>query len=107
MTVSLNVIVMDMVDEDKDNKLDKVDPHLGLDNTHDIHNTLLNVMNGLQSSLRRGGMYDANYEIEGNPVAQLFEDRFENKVTGWSMTVNINMPNNDMALINADGSQCQ
>ena len=107
MTVSLNVIVMDIVDDDKDDKQDKTEPHLGLDNTHDIHNTLLNVINGLQSSLRRGGMYDANYEIEGNPVAQLFEDRFENKVTGWSMTVNINMPNNDMALINADGSQCQ
>jgi len=107
MTVSLNVIVMDMVDDDKDDKQDLSDPHLGLDNTHDIHNTLLNVVNGLQSSLRRGGMYDDNFEIEGNPVAQLFEDRFENKVTGWSMTVNINMPNNDMALINADGSQCQ
>ena len=43
---------MDIVDEDKDNKLDKTDPHLGLDNTHDIHNTLLNVVNGLQSSLQ-------------------------------------------------------
>lgn len=106
MTASLNIIVMDMVDDDKDNKLDKVDPHLGLDNTHDIHNSLLNVVNGLQSSLRRGGLYDANFEIEGDPQAQLFEDRFENKVTGWSMIVNINMPNNDMGLINADGSQC-
>ena len=54
----------------------------------------------------RGGLYDEMYEIDGNPVAQLFEDRFENKVTGWSMIVNINIPNNDMALINADGSQC-
>ena len=106
MTVSLNVIVMDVVDEEKEDKQDSSNPHLGLDNTHDIHNTLLNVVNGLQSSLRRGGLYDANYEIEGNPTAQLFEDRFENKVTGWSMTVNINMPNNDMALINADGTQC-
>ena len=106
MTVSLNIIVMDIVDDEKDDKLSKDNPHLGLDNTHDIHNSLLNVVNGIQSSLRRGGMYDANYEIDGNPTAQLFEDRFENKVTGWSMTVNINMPNNDMALINADGSQC-
>jgi len=106
MTASLNIIVMDIVDEDQEDKQDVAEPHLGLDNTHDIHNTLLNVVNGLQSSLRRGGLYDANYEIEGQPVAQLFEDRFENRVTGWSMTVNLNMPNNDMALINADGSQC-
>lgn len=107
MTVNINVIVMDIVDDEKDDKQDRNKPHLGLDNTHDIHNTLLNVVNGLQSSLRRGGLYDANYEIDGTPTAQLFEDRFENKVTGWSMTVNINIPNNDMALINADGSQCQ
>lgn len=106
MTVSLNVIVMDIVDEEKDDKQDLTNPHLGLDNTHDIHNSLLNVVNGLQSSLRRGGLYDANFEVEGDPTAQLFEDRFDTKVTGWSMTVNINMPNNDMALINADGSQC-
>lgn len=107
MTARLNIIVMDIVDEEKEDKQDASDPHLGLDNKHDIHNTLLNVVNGLQSSLRRGGLYDANYEIDGNPTAQLFEDRFENRVTGWSMTVNINMPNNDMGLINADGSQCQ
>jgi hypothetical protein len=107
MTVSLNVIVMDMVDEDKEDKQGRTKPHLGLDNTHDIHNSLLNVVNGLQSSLRRGGLYDEQYEIDGTPVAQIFEDRFENKVTGWSMEVNINIPNNDMALINADGTQCQ
>lgn len=107
MSVSLNVIVMDIVDEDKDDKQSKTKPHLGLDNAHDIHNDLLNVVNGLQSSLRRGGLYDDLYEVEGSPNARLFEDRFENKVTGWSMEVIINIPNNDNALINADGSQCQ
>ena len=106
MTASLNIIVMDIVDEDKEDKQDVSEPHLGLDNTHDIHNTLLNVINGLQSSIRRGGLYDEQFEIEGSPTAQLFEDRFENRVTGWSMIVNLNMPNNDMALINADGTQC-
>ena len=102
MTVSLNIIVMDIVDDEKDDKQSKDKPHLGLDNTQDIHNSLLNVVNGLHSSLRRGGLNDLNLEIDGTPTAQLFEDRFENKVTGWSMTVNINMPNNDMGLISAD-----
>jgi hypothetical protein len=106
MGLSMNIIVMDVVDEYKDDKQSLSKPHLGLDNKHDIHNSLLNVVNGLQSSIRRGGLNDFNYEIQGTPTAQLFEDRFENKVTGWSMTININMPNNDMGLINADGSQC-
>ena len=106
MGLSLNVIVMDIVDQDQDDKQTKSKPHLGLDNKHDIHNSLLNVINGLQSSIRRGGLRDYHYEIDGIPTAQLFEDRFENKVTGWSMTLNITMANDDMGLINADGSEC-
>ena len=106
MSLSMNVIVMDIVDEHKDDKQTKSKPHLGLDNKHDIHNSLLNVINGLQSSIRRGGLGEYNYEINGTPTAQLFEDRFENKVTGWSMSINITMANDDMGLINADGSQC-
>jgi len=106
MNLSLNVIVMDIVDQDQDDKQTKTKPHLGLDNKHDIHNSLLNVINGLQSSIRRGGLGEYNYEISGVPTAQLFEDRFENEVTGWSMSIDITMANNDMGLINADGSQC-
>lgn len=106
MTFSINVIAMDVVDEDKDNKQDKDKPHLGLDNSHDILNTMLSVVNGLQSSLRRGGMNENNYEINDSPTATQFEDRFENLLTGWSLVLNIEIPNNDMGLINSDGTQC-
>ncbi|QDP56633.1 MAG: hypothetical protein Unbinned5089contig1000_19 [Prokaryotic dsDNA virus sp.] len=106
MTFSLNVIVMDIVDEDKDDKQDKAKPHLGLDNKHDILNSMLSVINGLQSSLRRGGMETNDFELNETSTATLFEDRFENLLTGWSMVINIEVPNNDMALINADGSSC-
>jgi hypothetical protein len=106
MTFSLNVIVMDIVDEDKDDKQTKANPHLGLDNKHDILNTMLTVINGLQSSLRRGGMETNEFELNETASATLFEDRFENLLTGWSMVINIEVPNNDMALINADGTSC-
>lgn len=106
MTFSINVIAMDVVDEDKDNKQDKDKPHLGLDNSHDILNTMLSVVNGLQSSLRRGGMNENNYEINDSPTATQFEDRFENLLTGWSLLLNVEIPNNDMGLINSDGTQC-
>lgn len=106
ITFSVNVIAMDIVDEDKDDKQTKDNPHLGLDNSHDILNTMLTVVNGLQSSLRRGGMNNNNYEINDIPTATQFQDRFENLLTGWSLLLNIEVPNNDMGLINADGSQC-
>lgn len=106
ITFSINVIAMDVVDEDKDDKQLKEKPHLGLDNSHDILNTMLSVVNGLQSSLRRGGMNENNYEINDSPTATQFQDRFENLLTGWSLLLNIEIPNNAMGLINADGSQC-
>jgi hypothetical protein len=98
---------MDLVDEDKDDKQDKAKPHLGLDNKHDIQNTLLTVVNGIQSAIRRGELYDDLFHLNTDPTAQLFEDKFENKVTGWSMDLSIRTPNNDMALINRDGTECQ
>ena len=104
VTFNINVIAMDIVNEDKDDKLSLAKPHLGLDNKQDILNTMLTVINGLQSSLRRGGLYDANVEIDSPASATLFEDRFESLMTGWSMNLVINMPNNDMGLINADGT---
>ena len=106
MTFSMNVIVMDIVDEDKDDKQGVAKPHLGLDNKQDILNSMLTVVNGLQSSLRRGGMETNDFELNEAATASLFEDRFENLLTGWSMVINIEVPNNDMALINADGSSC-
>tara|TARA_R110002050_G_scaffold53185_4_gene121000 strand:+ start:281 stop:769 length:489 start_codon:yes stop_codon:yes gene_type:complete len=106
MTFSLNVIAMDIVDEDKKDKQTESKPYTGLDNKHDILNSMLTVINGLQSSLRRGGMNNNNYEINDSPTATQFEDRFENLLSGWSMVLNIEIPNDEMKLINADGTEC-
>lgn len=106
MTFGINVIVMDIVDEDKDDKQSEALPYRGLDNKQDILNTMLTVVNGLQSSLRRGGMQKNNYELLESANATLFEDRFENLLTGWSLVLNIEVPNNEMALINANGGSC-
>lgn len=106
MTFGINVIVMDIVDEDKDDKQSETLPYRGLDNKQDILNTMLTVVNGLQSSLRRGGMQTNNYELLESANATLFEDRFENLLTGWSLVINIEVPNTEMALINANGGSC-
>lgn len=106
MNISFNVAAMDVVDEDKDDKQDKSEPHLGLDNKQDILNTQLTVINGLQSSLRRGELYDDHYQLNQDANAKLFQDRYENLLTGWTLSMTIQIPNNDMGLINRDGSQC-
>lgn len=105
MTFSINVICMDVVDETKEDKQQRNSIY-GSDNKQDILNSMLSVVNGLQSSLRRGGMNDNNYEINDSPTATRFEDRFENLLAGWSLTLNVEIPNNDMALINEDGTSC-
>jgi len=106
MNINLNVAAMDVVDEDKDDAQTKNKPHLGLDNKQDILNTQLTVVNGLQSSLRRGELYEDAYQLNQDATAQLFQDRYENLLTGWTMNMTIQIPNNDMGLINRDGSQC-
>lgn len=106
MSFSVSVMALDIVDETKEDKNALSKPHLGLDNKHDILNSMLSVVNGLQSSLRRGGMESNDYELNESATATMFEDRFENLMTGWGMEMNIMIPNNDMALINADGTSC-
>jgi len=105
ISFSLNIICMDVVDEFKDDKQTR-NPIYGNDNKQDILNTMLSVVNGLQTSLRRGGMNENNYEINDSPTATQFEDRFENLLAGWSLTLNIEIPNNDTGLTKADGTSC-
>ena len=93
MVFSLNVIVMDIVDEFKDDKQSTNNPEYLPDNKQDILNTMLSVVNKLQGSVRRGSLNDEGYEISGTPTATQFEDRFENLLTGWSLTMDIKMRN--------------
>jgi hypothetical protein len=45
-------------------------------------------------------------EVVCTANATLFQDRFENLMTGWSLVINIEVPNDEMALINANGGSC-
>jgi hypothetical protein len=83
-------MAMDIVDISKD---ETTDNFRGNDNEQDILNTQISVLNRLYEKLRRGNLYDDNYQVEGSPNVEPFIDRFENKLAGWTMTVNINTPN--------------
>ena len=108
MTFSIQVICMDIVNENKDDKLAAASsPYRGLDNKHDVFNTQLTVINGLQSSLRRGDLFEDRYQLVSDASANQFEDRFENLLAGWSMNLTIEVPNDNMQLINATGDACR
>lgn len=108
MTFSIQVICMDIVDESKKDRFaDDSIPYQGLDNKHDVFNTQLTVINGLQSSLRRGDLFEDRYQLVSDASANQFEDRFENLLAGWSMNLTIEVPNDNMQLINATGDACR
>ena len=87
---NISIMAMDIVDVSKD---ETTDNFRGNDNEQDILNTQISVLNRLYEKLRRGNLYDDNYQVEGSPNVEPFIDRFENKLAGWTMTVNINTPN--------------
>jgi hypothetical protein len=95
ITFSIQVIAMDLVDESKEDRFASDSaPYQGLDNKHDVLNTQLAVINRLQSKLRRGDLNDDNYVLDTDATATMFEDRFENLMTGWALTLSISIPNN-------------
>ena len=87
---NISILSMDIVDISKDETTDKF---RGNDNEQDILNTMISVLNRLYEKLRRGNLYDDNYQVDGTPNLEIFVDRFENKLAGWTMTMNINTPN--------------
>ena len=66
-------------------------------------NTQFAVVNGLQSALRRGELFTDLYQIDTDYTANMFEDRFENLLAGWSLDISITVANNQISDINANG----
>ena len=54
-------------------------------------------------SIRQGSLNDNGYEISGTPTASQFEDRFENLLTGWSLSLNIEIGNQNVTF---GGTSC-
>ena len=99
ITLGMQVIAMDIVDETKQDKFATGSvPYKGLDNKHDVLNTQLGVINKLQSELRRGSLNDENYVLETDATATMFEDRFENLLSGWALDLTITIPNNQISI---------
>lgn len=91
---SVTISTMDIVDIKKDNP-DKGEEEWQT-NKQFVKNTMLSVLENLHKNLTSGTMQELGWEVVGGPqtpTADPFEDRFENLLTGWSMTLVIDVPN--------------
>lgn len=89
LEMDISLLCMDIVDISKE---DATDIFLENDNSQDILNTQLALVSRIIERLRRGDILDDGFELVGTPSATPFEDRFENKLTGWSLDFTVAVP---------------
>jgi len=96
MSASIRILCLDIVDVTKEKQTE--DMMFGNDNLQDILNTQLQVVNDIQQEMRRGSAFSDNFQITTNVVAEPFLDNFENQLAGWGVTINIEVPTNELSL---------
>jgi hypothetical protein len=90
LVYNVSIICMDIVDISKDETTDKF---IGNDNEDDVLNNMLSVQIRLYEKLRRGDLFTSHYTLGSSVSIEPFTDRFEDKVAGWTMTIDIVVPN--------------
>lgn len=97
---TLAIVVADILDDTKENEKDQNNVFHGADNLQDIYNTQLSVINLLQSSLKRGELNENGFELpEDESVSAVpFEQRFENLLVGWVLTLTVDIANDDISI---------
>tara|TARA_R100000353_G_scaffold145939_1_gene104736 strand:+ start:13098 stop:13550 length:453 start_codon:yes stop_codon:yes gene_type:complete len=91
---NISLLAMDIVDISKQETTDRF---TGNDNELYVLNTMLAVLNRCYELLRRGTLYIDKFQVDGNPSCEPFTERMENNLSGWTMTVDILIPN-DMTI---------
>ena len=87
---NVSIIAMDIVDIAKTTPGDLF---RGNDNEDDVLNSMLTVLVRFYEKLRRGDLFSDLYQLGGGVTIEPFTDRFEDKVAGWTMTLDIIVPN--------------
>ena len=96
MNASIQVLCLDIVD-DKNTKEDE-DEFFGNDNLQDVLNTQLQVVNLLQQEMRRGDTFSENFQRTTSVIANPIIDSYENELAGWGVTIEIEVPTNELSL---------
>ena len=89
LTYNVSIISMDIVDVSKD---EVTDIFIGNDNEDDVLNDILSMLVRIVELMRRGDLFSDLYQLETASL-EPFMDRFEDNVAGWTLTVDINVPN--------------
>ena len=96
MSATIQVLCLDIVD--KKNTKEDEDEFFGNDNLQDVLNTQLQVVNLLQQEMRRGDTFSDNFQITTSVIANPIIDSYENELAGWGVTIDIEVPTNELSL---------
>jgi len=94
ITFDLSILFIDVVDYPTKSDKDSAEAFYRSSNLQDVHNTMLAVANELAQQFFRGTLFDENYIVDTEVTCEPFQDRFENDLAGWSLTLSIQVPNN-------------
>ena len=89
LTYNVSILAMDIVDISKDKTIDLF---IGNDNEDDVLNDMQKLLVRITALLQRGDLFTDLYQVE-NATLEPFMDRFEDAVAGWTLTLDINVPN--------------
>ena len=87
---NISLIAMDLVDI---SKTENTNVYLGNDNTQDALNSTLAILNRAYDIMLHGSLAYDLFQIDGNPTCEPFTERFENLLSGWTMTFDVLVPN--------------
>ena len=87
---NISLIAMDLVDISKN---ENTNVYLGNDNTQDALNSTLAILNRAYDIILHGSLAYDLFQIDGNPNCEPFTERFENLLSGWTMTFDVLVPN--------------
>jgi len=87
---NVSIIAMGIVDY---SKVETVDKFKGNDNTQDVLNTTLAILNRCYKQAQSGSLFDDMIQVVGSASNEPFEERFENNLAGWTMTFDLQTPN--------------
>ena len=87
------ILCLDWVDQSKE--VDNDNDFYGSTNLHDVLNGQNVVVLKFLESLRRGDLYNEQIRLfeDTEPQAEAFQDTGDNRLAGWGIEVQIEMPN--------------
>ncbi len=89
LTYNVSILAMDIVDISKE---DTTDLFIGNDNEDDVLNDMQSLLLRVVSRLQRGDLFTDLYQLTSSSL-EPFMDRFEDAVAGWTLTMDIEVPN--------------